>query len=190
MEKGKKIGVLLLTISIMMIISGVVCSFVVSLKEDQKATQARMVVVNDTFEEFNASVTGYETSRDTLYTESLSNLFYDTLAQNDAMFKEKLNNYESIVDDVIKNVKKMDDLCKDVYYPDSSVNSKCSNYKIIYEQVGNYFIEDINLYNSTIKTYNEQQTAAGTNLLLEEYKTVKKYVDYNKDGVFEGKVED
>ena len=92
MEKGKKIGVLLLTISIMMIISGVVCSFVVSLKEDQKATQARMVVVNDTFEEFNASVTGYETSRDTLYTESLSNLFYDTLAQNDAMFKEKLNN--------------------------------------------------------------------------------------------------
>ena len=78
----------------------------------------------------------------------------------------------------------MDDLCKDVYYPDSSVNSKCSNYKIIYEQVGNYFIEDINLYNSTIKTYNEQQTAAGTNLLLEEYNNFcKGLIEFNATAI-------
>lgn len=187
MEKARKIGVLLLTISIVMIISGTVCTFVVSLKEDQEKTQARMVVVNDSFEEFNTSVTGFEMTRDTLYTESLGNLYYDSLMNDDAMFKEKLSNYESIVDDVIKHVKVMDDLCKDVYYPDSSVNSKCSNYKLIYEQVANYFMEDIKLYNNTIKTFNEQQAASGSTLALMEYKTTKKYVDYNKDGVFEGK---
>lgn len=174
----------------MMIISGTVSSFVVSLKADREKTQARMVIVNDSFEEFNASVTAFELSRDTLYTESLGNLFYDTLVTNDAVLKEKLSNYESIVDDVIKQVKNMDSLCKDVYYPDSDVNSKCSNYKLIYEQVANYFIEDIKLYNTTIKTFNAQQAAAGTGLSLVEYQTKKKYVDYNKDRVFEGRVEE
>lgn len=190
MEKARKIGVLLLTISIMMIISGTVCTFVVSLKEDQKKTQERMLVVKDSFEEFNLSVTAYETARDTLYTETLSNLYYDSLMTDDAVIKEKLSNYENIVDGVIKHVKTMDNLCKDVYYPDSDVNSKCSNYKLIYEQVANYFMEDIELYNSTIRTFNEQQVAAGSALALIEYKTEKKYVDYNKDGVFEGKVEE
>lgn len=185
--KAKKIGILLLTISIVLIIAGTVCSFVVSLKEDQEKTQQRMVVVNDSFEEFNASVSAFELERDTLYTESLGNLYYDTLATDDAILKNKLSNYESIVDTIIKRVKTMDGLCKDVYYPDSTVNSKCSNYKLIYEQVVNYFVEDVKLYNDTIKTYNEQQVAAGSTATLVEYKTKKKYVDYNKDGVFEGK---
>ncbi len=187
MEKARKFGVLLLTISIMMIISGTVCTFVVSLKEDQKKTQERMVVVNDTFDTFNESVTAYEVARDTLYTESLGNLYYDTLVRDDAMFKEKLSNYENVVDGVIKYVKEMDNLCDNVYYPNSDVNSKCSNYKLIYEQVANYFMEDVKLYNTTIKTFNEQQVAIGSTVALEEYKTNKKYVDYNKDKVFEGK---
>lgn len=174
----------------MMIISGTVSSFVVSLKADKEKTQARMVVVKDSFEEFNASVTAFELTRDTLYTESLGNLFYDTLARNDTLVKEKLSNYESIVDDVIKHVRAMDGLCTDVYYPDSDINSKCSNYKLIYEQVANYFMEDVKLYNTTIKTYNAQQVATGSGLALVEYKTKKQYVDYNKDKVFEGRVEE
>ena len=125
-----------------------------------------------------------------MYTEALGNLFLDTLAANDVVLKEKLSNYESIVDDVIKHVKKMDSLCKDVYYPDSDVNSKCSNYKLIYEQVANYFMEDIKLYNTTVQTFNSQQAASGSNIVLLEYKTTKKYVDYNKDKVFEGRTEE
>lgn len=170
-----------------MIISGTVCSFVVSLKEDQEKTQARMVVVKEEFESFNAAVSAFEVERDTLYTEALGNLYYDTLATDDVTLKNKLSNYESIVDGIEEKVETMDKLCKDVYYPDSTVNSKCSDYKLIYEQVINYFVEDVKLYNNTIKTFNEQQVAAGSTYALIEYKTDKKYVDYNKDGVYEGK---
>lgn len=185
--KGKKIGVLLLTLSVVMVIAGTVCSFVISLKDDKEKTQARMVVVNDSFDDFNNSVSTFELERDTLYTESLGNLYYDTLAANDENFKNKFSNYESIVDNIVDKVKIMDGLCKDVYYPDSSVNSKCSNYQLIYEQVINYFMEDVKLYNNAIKTFNEQQATLGNNVVLNEYKTTKKYIDYNKDGVFEGK---
>ena len=152
--KSKKLGLAILMISIVMIISGTVCAFVVSLKADREATQARMLVVNDEFENFNQSVSAFETEREALYTQYLGNVFYDTLAKDDAMLKEKLSNYESVVDGIAKQVKTMDGLCKDVYYPDSSVNSKCNNYKAIYEQVVNFFVGDIELYNKNIDSYN------------------------------------
>lgn len=185
--KSRKLGVALLMLSIVMIISGSVCAFVVSLKEDREATQARMVVVTDEFYAFNDNVNIFEEAREALYVQYLGNVYYDTLSVEDAMLKEKVNNYESIVDEIDKKVKTLDGLCKDVYYPDSSINSKCSDYKLVYEQVVNYFVGDVGVYNNTIKTFNEQQTAIGSTLLLEEYKTNKKYVDVNKDGAFDGK---
>lgn len=183
----KRIGVLLLVVSIMMIISGTVCAFVVSLKEDRNITQTRMVVVGDEFENFNKSVSSFETARETLYTQYLGNVFYDTLVNDDVMMKEQFSNYESIVDGINKQVKIMDGLCNDVYYPDSSINSKCSDYKLVYEQVINYFVGDVGVYNNTIKTFNKQQVDAGSTLALVEYKSNKKYIDYNKDGAFDGK---
>ena len=185
--KSKKFAVALLMVSIVMIISGTVCAFVVSLKADREATQARMVVVKDEFESFNKSVTTFEEAREELYTQYLGNVFYDTLANDDVMLKERMSNYESVVDGIATQVKTMNGLCKDVYYPDSSVNSKCSDYKLVYEQVINYFVGDVDVYNNTIKTFNEQQAAVGSTLALIEYKTNKKYVDYNKDGAFDGK---
>lgn len=185
--KAKKMGVALLMLSIVMIISGSVCAFVVSLKEDRDATQARMLVVNDEFMAFNDSVSIFEEARETLYVQYLGNVYYDTLANEAAMLSEKVSNYESIVDGIGKQVKTMDGLCKDVYYPDSSVNSKCNDYKLVYEQVVNYFVGDVGVYNNTIKTFNAQQTAIGSTLQLAEYKTKKDYVDVNKDGAFDGK---
>lgn len=170
-----------------MIISGTVCSFVVSLKEDQENTQARMLVVKDEFTTFNNAVSKFELERDNLYTESLGNIYYDSLLTDDVFLKNKFSNYENLVDEIIKKVIIMDDLCRDVYYPDSTVNNNCNDYKLIYEQVINYFLEDVKLYNNTIKTFNEQQVAIGSTYAIIEYKTSKKYVDYNNDGIFEGK---
>lgn len=183
MDSAKKIGVLLLTVSIIMIISGTVCSFIVSLKDNQEKTQARMIEVKNSYEDFNASVLAFETQRTTLYTDFLGNIDYNSLVTNDLLLKEKLNNYESIVDDVIKYVSTMDSLCDDVYYPDSEVNNICSNYKLVYEQVVNYFMDDIILYNTAIN----KLIVSGNFGSLIEYKTDKEYIDYNGDRVFEGK---
>ncbi len=185
--KSKKFAVAILMLSIVMIISGTVCAFVVSLNADREATQARMLVVNDEFESFNQSVTSFEEARETLYNQYLGNVFYDTLANDDPMLKERISNFESIVDSIGNQVETMNGLCKDVYYPDSSVNSKCQDYKLVYEQVVNYFVGDVGVYNNTVKTFNEQQAAVGSTLALAEYKSSKDYIDYNKDGAYDGK---
>jgi hypothetical protein len=109
------------------------------------------------------------------------------LYTQDVEIKNRLSNYESLVDSLEKNTKKLDSLCDDVYYPDSTVNSKCSNYKSIYEQVVNYFVSDIALYNKNVKTYNEYQASNNSLLSVESYNTDKDYIDYNDDKVFDGK---
>ena len=74
-----------------------------------------------------------------------------------------------------------------IYYNDASVNSQCSNYKNIYEQVINYFVGDIKLYNDNVLKYNEYQKSIQSSLLVNNYVTDKNYIDYNGDKKYEGK---
>ena len=184
--KGKKWAFILLAVSLVLLISGGVTSFLISLKEDRELTLQRMVVVNDEFEDFSTSTTAFETYRDELYNNVLGVLYYDTMGNDDANIKNVLSNYEAMVDSLGKKAKSLDDLCADVYYPDSSVNSKCNNYKAIYEQVVNYFVGDVVLYNKNIDSYNQYVGSKALNY----YVSKKDYIDYNGDKIFDGKFEE
>ena len=153
--KGKRAAFVCLMLSLVLLISGGVTSFLVSLKEDRELTLKRMVIVNDEFEDFSNSTTSFESYRDELYNNVLGSLYYDSLGNDDANIKNVLSNYEAMVDSLEKKAKSLDDLCKNVYYPDSSVNSKCNNYKSIFEQVNNFFVGDIALYNKIV--YNKER---------------------------------
>ena len=186
----KKLANLFLVLGVILLISGGVSSFILGLKADRSETLNRMVEVNDIFEIFSANTTAFENLRDELYNEVLGNLYYDNMYVSDGIIKTKLSNYESLVDELESNAKKLENLCDDVYYPDGNVNSKCFNYRSIYEQVNNYFLSDIDVYNKNVKAYNEYQTQNNLTYLVKEYKTKKKYIDYNNDNVFDGKVEE
>lgn len=186
--KGKKITIILFAIAFILLISGGVASFLFSLKEDRALTLERMVVVNDEFDDFSNSTTAFEAYRDELYNNVLGSLFYDTLGGDDANIKNVLSNYEAMVDALEKKAKSLDNLCADVYYPDSSVNSKCINYKSIFEQVNNFFVSDIVLYNKNIDSYNNYVNGWGTP--LNHYETKRDYIDYNDDKTFDGKLEE
>lgn len=188
--KGKKWAFIFLAVSLVLLISGGVASFLVSLKEDRELTLQRMVVVNDEFEDFSTSTTAFETYRDELYNNVLGVLYYDTMGNDDANIKNVLSNYEAMVDSLGKKAKSLDELCADVYYPDSSVNSKCNNYKAIYEQVVNYFVGDVVLYNKNIDSYNNFISSNGGTNVLKYYESEKDYIDYNGDKTFDGKFEE
>ena len=178
-----------MTLSFVFIISGGVSSFVIGLREDRAEIFRRVEDVNSVFEVFSTNTTVFETVRDSLYTQVFDNLYYDTMYDTDKDVKNKLSNYEQLVDELKKNTLELDALCDNVYYPDATVNSRCNNYRNIYEQVVNYFVSDINLYNSNIKKYNEYQESLNTLLRLREYSTRRNYIDYNGDGQYDGKEE-
>lgn len=185
----RKVAYVLMTFSFILIVSGSVSSFLLGLKNDKEETYKRMDVVSDSFESFSTNVSAFEDMRDELYNSVLSNVYYDSLYNDDAYIKERLSNYENLVDELQKNTTKLDKLCNDVYYPESDINNKCVNYKSIYEQVVNYFVTDINTYNQNIVNYNNYQASLGSGLLLKSYDSSKKFIDYNNDGSYDGKEE-
>ena len=164
------------SLSFVLIISGGVSSFVLGLKKDKEEILHRINEVNDEFEVFSTNTSVFESFRDELYNVVLSNVYYDTMYDEDKAVKNKLSNYENLVDELTKNTKRLNKLCDDVYYPDSKVNTKCNNYKSIYEQVVNYFISDINVYNENVVKYNEYQKNNNSDLRVDKYKTTKEYI--------------
>lgn len=183
----RKIAYFIMTFSFILIVSGSVSTFVINLREDQNATRQRMVVVSDKFEDFSANTSVFESFREDLYAGVFDNVYFDNLYSNDANIKSKLSNYENLVDELGKNTDSLNELCNNMYYPDVTINSKCNNYKIIYEQVVNYFITDINNYNNNIKKYNEYQMSINSAMTLSLYRTNKEYIDYNGDKKFDGR---
>lgn len=181
----KKIVVVIMTLSFILIISGGVSLFVLGLKEDREEVYNRIADVNNEFETFSTNTTIFEETRDELYNDILTNMYYETMYDQDKTVKSELSKYEKLVDELTKNTKVMDKLCTDVYYPDSKVNTKCKNYKSIYEQVVNYFLSDINVYNKNIDEYNKEKSDKP----IEKYKTDKKYIDYDNDKKYDGKEE-
>ena len=185
----KKLAYFLMTLSFILIISGGVSSFVKGLKEDHTATYNRLQVVNDEFEIFSTNTSIFENVRDDLYNVVLVNVYYDTMFEQDTEVKMKITNYEKLVDQISDNTYKLNALCSNMVFPSSEANSKCVNYKSIYEQVINYFVGDIKLYNENVEKFNEYQKSIESNLTIKEYKTKKKYIDYNEDGNYDGREE-
>ena len=185
----KKLAYTLMTLSFVLLISGGVSSFVNALRSDRAEIFKRVNEVEDAFEVFSTNTTAFENVRDELYSKVFSQIYYDTMYHEDKDVKSKVSNYEQLVDELTRNTDRLELLCENVYYPDAVTNSRCRNYKNIYEQVINYFVYDIELYNDNIQKFNEYQENAGTLLRLRKYTTRKTYIDFNQDGVFDGKEE-
>ncbi len=185
----RKFAYILMTFSFILIISGSVSSFLISLSNDKKRTYKRMDDVSNSFEVFSTNVTAFENLREQLYTTTFNNVYYDTMYQQDNEVKNNLSNYEHLVDELKNNTTNLNKLCDNVYYPNSSVNKKCAEYKTIYEQVINYFVSDINSYNDNVTKYNNYQASQGSNLTIDKYLTTKKFIDYDNDDKFAGKEE-
>lgn len=190
--KNKKKVLIISLIGITLIISGFIFMFISSVKQDQKEMNSRMKKIISSYDDFSSDIEKFNETRDLIHNEFLDKVYYETLEQNDTSYKNKLYEYEKLVSTISKNSKTLRNYCKgDVYYSSSDANSKCASFKLGYEEMVNTFVEDINIYNTNIKNYNNYLDSEGKtdSLKLEEYKTNKTYIDYNKDGEYSGKEE-
>ena len=184
---SKKIAYAMVCLSIVLIVAGCFSSFLKGLRADHNVVLKKMDNVEQEFESFSTNTTVFEEMRDELYNETLGNIFFETMQEEDETVKNKLSNYEQLVDALTKSTKSLDQLCEKTYFPKGEVNSMCINYKMIYEQVINYFVTDIKIYNENIEKYNEYERGLNSDLRLDRYKTNKSYIDYNNDKMFDGK---
>ena len=183
----KKNIIILSIIGFILIVIGGSMLFIRSLKNDRAATLLRMNDVATEYKSFENQIDTFNDMRNSLYLNVFENVYYDTMAAKDPAVKSNFSEYEIIVNGIAASATNLSNLCGTIYYPDSSINRNCKSFSSVYEQVVNAFVSDVKLYNNNISQYNKYQKENDSTSSLENYKTDKKYIDYNNDGKYEGK---
>ena len=182
MEKNKKLIYILFGIGIFMLFSGCFSNYINGLRSDHEKVNQKMKIVDTDYNELTNNVNTFTETRDNLYSKYLERVDYTTFYRDNNIINSTISNYETIVDEIDEKVKSLDNLCKNTYFTSNDTNEKCSNYKLLYEQVNNYFVSDINKYNNIVYDYNMNNVKNVT-----VYTISRKYIDYNNDKSFDGK---
>lgn len=183
----KKKKVIIMIIVPIILVFGIITYFVISFNNDKKETLNRMNRISTSYDEFKEEVSNFNQVRQDLYTNVFNGIYYDTLKVNYDIWKNKLSNYEDIVEEINDDNTFLEKYCNGIYYPDQEINNKCNAFSMAYEEINNLFVYDIELFNKNIGSYNEYIEEQDGNNKLDLYKTDKKYIDYDSDGEYLGK---
>ena len=183
----KRIKVLF-SLSAFCIVLGLVLNFTTSLKHDKEEVASRMKTINAAYEVFKKETEQFSTTRDNLYDNVFSELYFETLNQTIPGCLEELQKYENVLNQVEVEAKALQENCQDIYFPSSDINTKCKTSLEKYEEMVNYFVNDITQVNQNIEEYNKYNQENQTGIApVQKYNTTKKYIDFNKDSEYTGK---
>jgi len=153
--KKSKLPYILFALGLFLIMGGSFSMYINGLKKDHANVVEKGKKVLKNYEKFNEDVISFENARESLYSSVLESASYDDYYVNDQSIKQTFLDFENKVNSIQYLVAKLNELCDDSYFSDNSVNKKCKDYKLVYEQVNNFFVGDVSTYNKNIETYNE-----------------------------------
>ena len=185
---SKKLGIMIL-IGFLLIVIGIISYIIINYNSDQAEVKKRMEAVRDSYESFKTNVESFNSIRDNIYINVFTDdMYYQTLKDNDASFKELFNNYKDNLDKIDKDYDDVKDKCINVLHPEADVNNKCEAIVSSYEEVVNTYISDVSSYNNLITSYNKWLSDTNSSdAKLEEIKLDRDYIDINGDREYNGK---
>ena len=185
---SKKLGIMIL-IGFLLIVIGIISYIIINYNSDQAEVKKRMEAVRDSYESFKTDVESFNSIRDNIYINVFTDdMYYQTLKDNDASFKELFNNYKDNLDKIDKDYDDVKDKCINVLHPEADVHNKCEAIVSSYEEVVNTYISDVNNYNNLITSYNKWLSDTNSSdVKLEEIKLDRDYLDINGDREYNGK---
>ena len=185
---SKKLGIMIL-IGFLLIVIGIISYIIINYNSDQAEVKKRMETVRDSYETFKTDVDSFNSIRDDIYTNVFTDdMYYQTLKDNDASFKELYKSYSENLDRIDKDYDDVKDKCINVLHPEADVNNKCEAIVSSYEEVVNTYISDVSSYNNLITSYNKWLSDTNSSdAKLEEIKLDRDYIDINGDREYNGR---
>ena len=185
---SKKLGIMIL-IGFLLIVIGIISYIIINYNSDQAEVKKRMETVRDSYEAFKTDVESFNSIRDNIYTNVFTDdMYYQTLKDNDASFKELYKSYSESLDKIDKDYDGVKDKCINVLHPEADVNNKCEAIVSSYEEVVNTYISDVSSYNNLITSYNKWLSDTNSSdTKLEEIKLDRDYIDINGDREYNGR---
>ena len=186
-NKNKHLGVMIF-IGFLLIVIGIISYIIINYNNDQAEVKKRMDVVRNSYETFKKDVESFNKIRDNIYSEVLSDTYYQTLKDNDTSYKALYQTYDESLKKIDKDYDKVKDKCINVLHPDADVNNKCEAIVAGYEEVVNTYISDVNSYNALIDSYNKWlNDNNSSDSKLEKIKLDRDYLDINGDREYNGR---
>ena len=177
MKKKKNI----LIVSLMIGLSIVIIVLVYSALNSSKIKRENKNEINNAYKELTNEVKEYNNIR-TKYNEKISSFLLSSYNEEHDEYVKLLTEYNEIIKKIDITTEKLNSKCN-ILYSDIDINKICSNYGLIYEKLINLYITDINIYNNSIKKYNEYN-----NTNIEPFQMIHNgYIDYNHDNKYEGR---
>lgn len=153
------------------------------INEEYENDKAKL---QENYDKFTSHITEYNASREDLGVLLDSATYYEDLPKVYDSIQNFYISYDELINKIMLSVKEIEKSCKREYM-EEEYNSMCDSYQMIYEKMINVYLEDVNIYNNLINEYNNWVSGEQYSLFQSQY--VTDYIDYNSDGVYEGKAD-
>lgn len=183
---NKKVKIIIIVCLVIGVLVAGIGIFCYNVSKDRKETTRVMNLILSDYDKFEDSVLNFNDKRDVVYETIFVEAYYDTIKEKYNEWNTLFKDYEKEVDKVL-SYKNLDKYCKGKFYSKGEVNTKCSSFVTLYEDVINSFVSDKDSYNKMLNEYNDYIKENNGTEVLDVYNTSKKYIDYNQDDEFSGK---
>ncbi len=181
----KKKSAIVAMMGILMITSGGIMSFVTSFARDVTDSKENIETIQTEYKNFKDLVETLNGKREKVYSDVINELYIEYAQEEYNTWKSALEDYESTVSSIAGYQSMLQDRCVSILYNDSNVQSQCDSMVLSYETAINYYVKDIQKFNSFIDLYN---ASVGEELKLNGYDLKNyNYIDFNDDGKYLGK---
>lgn len=184
----KKVIVIISIILIMLGIGFGGYLFIKDFSEDQKRTLAIMEKIKSEYQEFSPIVEKFSESRTDFYTAKEELFFLESIEDNKEEINTMMTDYHTLVMEAHNSSTYLKENCFRKY-ANNSVNNTCNLFKQGYEAIMNYYITDIEVYNTIVTehiNWIEENSFNLEPLQPIEFTLYENYIDYDADGSFLG----
>lgn len=179
--KYKK-GIIIMILGILLIISGLIANLIISINKEQKLEEKLITEIVDKHEQFAKDVKKFSDIKSNIVEGVISNLYNEYVTTEYDNWIEQIDEYKEITDKVNEYKDFITDKCTDRLYTDREANNACNSFKLNLEGTINYYINDIEKFNTFIDEYNSTSDNK-----KETYVLTYEYIDFNNDGDYVGK---
>lgn len=170
------------------ILSGCIWGVVSSLQESHDEMQQKQDQVATNIGRFQEVAVAVQDRRMQYIENVVEDLFHESVTEDYTLWIEELNTYQGLVDQVIETAEPLEELCVGQEYPDNKTVTSCDTYISNYETVMNYFVKDVEQFNTFINGYLELYGNENSQVTLYAIDSNRySYLDINEDGIFIGK---
>ncbi len=185
---SKKNIVIISIVGTVLIFLGILITVVGIIQENKKESQNKKEEILSSYRHFKENTDKFIDVRKNYYEVVVDDLYNESVKEGYKIWIKELKSYQELVDKIIDTGSPLERLCINQIHTDQEVINDCNAFVINYETAINYFVKDVDDFNSFIQNYLDNYVTEETNVKKYQINTDKyHYIDINDDGNFIGK---